>query len=217
MMQVDSELTQLAFQFERALLSLDRLAARHIIVDASSRWTPVERVEHVIAPALSRLGQGWKSGWVALSQIYMSGRICEELVIEILPPGDPGRKDQPRMAIAVLEDHHALGKRMVYAVLRASGYDLLDYGMGVSVDDLIRRTLADRVEVLLISTLMLRSALRVKEVTRGLRASGMPVQVVVGGAPFSFDDQLWKEVGAAAMGQNAGEAVAVIHNLKETL
>ena len=51
-----------------------------------------------------------------------------ELVDTILPPADPSRTDLPPMAIAVLEDYHLLGLRVVYSALRASGYALQNYG-----------------------------------------------------------------------------------------
>jgi methanogenic corrinoid protein MtbC1 len=35
----------------------------------------------------------------------------------------------------------------------------------------------------------------------------------VGGAPFLFDDQLWQEVGADAMGKSASDAVAIVERL----
>jgi trimethylamine corrinoid protein len=206
--------TQLIGELERSLLSLDRLAARRVLLQANSEWTPVQRVEKLVVPVLLHIGEEWEAGRVALSQIYMSGRICEDLVTEILPIGAPGRKDQPRMAIAVLEDHHLLGKRIVYAVLRASGYDLRDYGHGISVRDLCKRTLADDIEILLISTLMLRAALRVKDVTVHLASARARTQVVVGGAPFLFDDGLWQEVGATAMGRSAGEAAGLIRQIE---
>jgi methanogenic corrinoid protein MtbC1 len=65
---------------------------------------------------------------VALSQVYMAGRFCEALVERVLPPSDPDRKHQPRSAIVALNDHHLLGKRIVYAQMRASGFELFDYG-----------------------------------------------------------------------------------------
>jgi methanogenic corrinoid protein MtbC1 len=58
--------------------------------------------------------------------------------------------------------------------------------------------------------LILPSALKVKEVCAQLKARGADVKVVVGGAPFLFDDQLWNEVGADAMGQSASDAVAIV-------
>jgi len=195
-------------EFERALLSLDRVAARNILTSDGFE-TPIQRVEKLVVPALERIGTDWEQGTVALSQVYMSGRICEELVDAILPPGDPGRKNQPKTAIAALQDYHLLGKRIVYSVLRASGFDLLDYGR-VEVNDLVRRARDDRIEVLLISVLMLPSALRVKDVRAKLQASGSDVKIAVGGAPFRLDDQLWQEVGADAMGRDASEAIEIM-------
>ena len=198
-----------ASAFEQALLSLDRLAARNILLESGGSESPLQRVERLVVPALERIGAGWEQGQVALSQVYMSGRICEELVDTLLPLDGLGRKNRPKMAIAVLQDYHLLGKRIVYSVLRASGFELLDYGR-VDADDLVRRVRHDGVEVLLISVLMLSSALRVKDVRARLQAPGSEVKIVVGGAPFRLDDQLWKEVGADARGREASEAVEII-------
>ncbi|MCK4766304.1 MAG: cobalamin-dependent protein [Candidatus Aminicenantes bacterium] len=199
-------------KLEQALLSIDRLSARRVMEEAHAGMQPMAIAEKLLVPVLERIGQGWEEGRLALSQVYMSGRISEELVDTLLPPGHAHRKKQPRLAIAVLDDYHMLGKRLVYSVLRADGFDLLDYG-AVNVETLISRTKADNIQVLLISTLMLPSALRVKEVTGGLKKKGLDTKVVVGGAPFRFDEQLWQEVEADAMGRNASDAVAVINNL----
>ena len=67
-----------------------------------------------LVPVLEEIGTGWENGTYALSQVYMSGRICEELVDLILPPTDVMRRTQPKIAIATLEDYHMLGKRIVY-------------------------------------------------------------------------------------------------------
>ncbi|HIE29714.1 TPA: hypothetical protein EYP66_20790 [Candidatus Poribacteria bacterium] len=114
------------------------------------------------------------------------------------------------MAIAVLEDYHLLGKRLVCTVLRSAGFDLLDYGHGITVDELVKRSIEDGIQILLISTLMLKSALRVKDATVKLHEAGADIKVVVGGAPFLLDHKLWQDVGADAMGRSASEAVEVI-------
>ncbi len=197
-----------------ALLDVDRLAARQVMEKRGRDMQPLEFAEKVVLAALEHIGAGWQDGSLALSQVYMAGRICEELIFEILPPADPSRKNQPRMAICVLEDHHVLGKMMVSAVLRASGFDLLDYGV-VGVDDLVTRVETDRVEVLMISVLMLPSALKIQSVYRKLSERGCDVKLIVGGAPFRFDDQLWRETGADAMCENASDAVHMIEKIME--
>jgi hypothetical protein len=97
-------MADLSEQFQQALLSLDRLAAKGIVTAAADRMTPMELVDHVIVAALTRIGESWERGDTALAQVYMSGRICEELVDGLLPPGNPRRKDQPAMALDLLAD-----------------------------------------------------------------------------------------------------------------
>jgi len=206
------ELDEAVSRFERALLALDRLMARHVLIERDGLETPLQRVEKLVVPALERIGQDWEQGTVALSQVYMSGRICEELVDALLLPGSADRKSQPQMAIAALQDYHLLGKRIVYSVLRASGFELLDYGR-IEAGDLVHRVMNDHVEIVLISTLMLPSALRVKDVRAMLKASGYDAKIVVGGAPFRFDDYLWQEVGADAVGRNASDAIDIVNQL----
>jgi methanogenic corrinoid protein MtbC1 len=205
-------MADLSEQFEQALLSLDRLAAKRIVTEAEGRMTPLELVDKVIVTALTHIGDSWERGDAALSQVYMSGRICEELVDGFLPPGDPQRKNQPPMAIAVLDDYHLLGKRIVYSVMRASGFDLKDYGR-VTVDEAVSKARTDQISILLISTLMLNSALRVKDVVAALKSTGLNIKVVVGGAPFIFDAELWREVNADAMGRSASDVTGIIQTI----
>ena len=101
---------------------------------------------------------------------------------------------------------------MVVSALRAAGFDLVDLGH-TDVDALVRSVQKECVKVLLISTLMLPSALKVKEVRARLDAAGLLVKIVVGGAPFRFDPQLWREVGADACGQSASEAITIVRSL----
>ena len=199
-------------QFETALLSLDRLKTNEILKETSGTWSPMEQVKHVVVPALERIGSGWETGRIALTQVYMAGRICEELVEKILPREAPDRKSQPKMAITVLKDYHLLGKRIVLSALRASGYELKDYGR-MDVNELVQQTLEDQIELLFISALMLPSALKVASVKKQLEQSKSPPRIVVGGAPFRLDENLWKEVGADAMGWDPSDAVNLIGKL----
>ncbi len=195
--------------FRNSLESLDRVNANTLFQQALSTLTPIQAVEQLVVPALEQIGAAWHKGDLALSQVYMSGRFCESLVENVLPPSDPDRKHQPRSAIVVLSDYHDLGKRIVYSVMRASGFELFDYGR-LDVDELVERALADKIRVLMISVLILPSALKVSQVCQRLKDSGMDIKVVVGGAPFLFDSQLWQEVGADAMGGSAAEAVSIV-------
>lgn len=199
-------------QLVDALMAADRLGAQSIVDGATEDLPPIGVVENLIVPALEFLGRGWEKGDLALSQVYMGGRICERMVDALMPPASPDRKDQPRMAVCVLQDHHMLGKQIVYSLLRAGGFELTDYGY-MTVDAVVRRVVEDRIKVLLISVLMLPSALQIQQVTAALQKTAPDTKVVVGGAPFTFDGQLWQEVGAHAVCTSASDVVPVIEKI----
>ncbi len=202
-------------RFGQALMKADRVAARAELTKNMASVAPFSTVEDLIVPSLERIGTDWAEGRAALSQVYMSGRICEALMDELFPPQSPNRKTQPRIAIAVLQDRHLLGKRMVSSLLRSAGYALSDYG-AITAAALVDQIRKDRIEVLLISTLMLASALKVADVRRALDREGLHASIVVGGAPFRLDPQLWREVGADAMGRTASDVLPIVAKYEES-
>lgn len=213
---MNSLLAQFEKPFEKALLDIDRISAQKLIARACMSSDAVTFVEQVTVPVLEKIGDDWEKGRIALSQVYMSGRICEELIDTILPAENPQRKSQPKMAIAVLNDYHSLGKTILYSSLRASGFELLDFGR-VDVEQLVQKVLNNNIRILLISVLMFPSALQVKDVCRLLKEQGNGARVVVGGAPFRFDTQLWQDVGADATGENIADALRIIQNIMEEM
>ena len=205
------QLENLIDDLERALLSLNRNEAGMILQKAVQYGSPIDVASELVVKTLERIGNAWEEGQVALSQVYMSGVICEELVDRILPPQSPVRKDQPPMGIAVFEDFHLLGKRIIYSSLRASGFELIDLGNGLKSQDVIELVDKHKIKILLLSVLMLPSALRIKNLSAQLNERN--VKLIVGGAPFRFDQNLWKEIGADATGKNPTEALEIIHEM----
>ncbi len=196
--------------FKNALLSIDRDQARSIASEAVDARGAEAAVESVIVPALEEIGHGWQNGDISLSQVYMSGRICEELINDLFAADHGPVRSHPPMAIAVLEDYHMLGKLLVGSSLKARGYFPLDYGHATT-SELVSLVDKDGIEILLISALMLPSALQVKEVVRLLEERGLNTKIIVGGAPFRFDQELFREVGAhgtAAQASGAAELIA---------
>lgn len=199
-------------EFEKALLMMDRVMAEKIIRDSILHSTIVEIAENVVIVALERIGRGWQDGNVALAQVYMSGIICEEIMDLVLASHPIDKKNKVKIGIAVLEDHHQLGKRIICSILRASGYEIVDYGHGVSVEELIVKTINDDLAILLISTLMLPSALKVRDVVKGLKEQGGKTRVVAGGACFRLDPTLAKSMGVETV-NNASDLPAFIERV----
>ena len=168
------------------------------------------QVEEMICEALQVIGEKWEKGTASLAQVYMSGVICEELVDSYLPRMGTTLKATPKIAIAVLLDHHALGKRIVISIVRANGYEILDLGKGLNVDELVQLTVDAGVDILLISTLMLPSAMKVKKVKEKLLEQHCHARIIVGGAPFRLDPELWRRVGADGCCKNAVDVMRYI-------
>lgn len=96
--------------FKFALILMDRLACEKIVDEYIKFYSSLDIAENLITPVMEELGSDWEKGNVSLSQIYMTSRICEYLIDRILPPENPARKTDLRIAITILEDYHILGK-----------------------------------------------------------------------------------------------------------
>jgi methanogenic corrinoid protein MtbC1 len=204
-----------AHAFEQAVLRGDRAAARAIIRDDLGSGDPVSVSEAIVVPALERIGASWESGTISLATLYLSGVLAEEVVAEVLPSGRRAADGAPGIAIVVLEDHHVMGKRLVLSALRSAGYAVEDYGHGLSPRDVVARCRAEHPRVLLVSTLMLPAALRVRDLVDSLSELDAPPRLVVGGAPFRMDPELWREVGADGAGRNSADALRLVRGALE--
>ena len=136
-------MNEVTYKFEKALLNLEKIEAQRLLAIEGDSLTPLEIVNKIVVPALERIGNAWQDGSLALSQIYMSGRICEQLIDELLPPASDMRNNQPKMAISLLNDYHFLGKRIVYSHIRSAGFNIIDYGRN-TVDELVDNIYANR-------------------------------------------------------------------------
>jgi trimethylamine corrinoid protein len=195
-----------------ALTMFDRVRAKQILTASPAVPGAVRRAELLIVPALEEIGRRWETGSLSLAHVYMAGRICEEFANELFDAGvaDTDRAT-PSVAIGALIDHHALGKRIVHSMLRAAGIPVLDYGQGLTPEAIAVRAGKDGIGVLLVSCLMLPSALAVLRLREQLAALiPTPPRVIVGGAPFRLDPDLWHKVGADAGGNNAADALRLV-------
>lgn len=192
---------------QTALLGLDRVRARQLLEQARVREGRMQAIEGLVVPAMERIGIAWEQGRLALAQVYMAGRICEEAVDAVLLSDSSIAPDGPRIGLAVYKDQHMLGKRIVGSILKSSGYRVVDYGQGLEAEPLAARVLEDRVPLLMVSVLMLHSALHLPELKTALARGSSPPILVAGGAPFRFDPSLGREVGADAVGTTALDAL----------
>lgn len=205
-----------SFRFREALLSMDRVSASKALNDAFSS-DAIQGVENTVLLTLEGIGDDWDKGALSLSQVYMAGVLTEDLVPPFFSAENNITFNHPKTAIAVLEDHHSLGKRIVLALMRAEGFSVIDYGHGMAAAVLAEKAANDGIEILCISTLMLHSALRVQALRMELAKRKSFPRIIVGGAPFRLDTQLWKDVGADDFCRSASDILKLMPGRKEVL
>ncbi len=202
-------------EFEHALVNYDKTKAyslfdNYILENDSNKF-----IDEILVEVLSIIGDKWDKGILSLSQVYLSSKICEELIANYVSTLKTSSKNDGRIGIVTLEDHHILGKRIVSSTLFSCGFNLVDYGQGISAEEMVDIIIKDKPEILLISVLMYPSALRVKKLRDELVKKDINIKILVGGAPFNFDKDLWAGVGADAMGRNASDAIVILEKWME--
>jgi 5-methyltetrahydrofolate--homocysteine methyltransferase len=103
-------------------------------------------------------------------------------------PGENGAMSQSRGTIllaTVKGDVHDIGKNLVEIVLANNGYRVLDLGIRVTSDDLIRAWRAHQPDAIGLSGLLVKSAHQMAETAADLRDNGVAVPLIVGGAALS--------------------------------
>ena len=117
-------------------------------------------------------------------------------------------------------DLHTLGKRIVMACLRTQMIECIDLGVSVAPERFVDEAVALDAQVIAISAMMVHIArsesgcLRVRQLLRERGLEGR-IRIIVGGAPFRFDPQLYRRVQADAWAPNGIQAGAEITRLIE--
>lgn len=213
--------------YNEAVFETDQDAALAVVDDALARgMTAEDIVFKVVIPAVGdMMSIITKDPDANLAQHFMTSKIAAEVTERMLlkfqhPPEIIGR-----VVIGTAHgDLHSLGKRIVMGCLKALMVDVIDLGVNVAAERFVAEAIAHDAQVIAISAMMVHSAtgengcLKVREILRerGLEAR---FRIVVGGAPYRFDDQLYKAVGADAWapdGVSAGKVIVeLIQKVKE--
>ena len=174
-------------------------------------------LEDGMAVAMFDLGEMWKRGEVFLPEVVASAEVFKacNAIIEpaLLEQKDAAQANALVVMCTVKGDLHDLGKNMVGAMLRTSGFDVHDMGKDVSADRIIEAITELEPQILGMSALLTTTVPYQETVIRRLEAAGLrdKVKVMVGGAPVTPE---WAEkIGADGYANNAPEAVEIAKKL----
>lgn len=214
-------LEQIITAYNEAIFDTDRDQALEIIHDAVEQGiTPEDVVFKIVVPAIEQMVKAISENFDAnLAQHFMASQIAAEVTEEMLalfkaPPEIVGR-----VVIGTAEgDLHSLGKRIVTGCLKAQMIDVFDLGVNVAPERFVEEAIARNATVICISAMMVHTAtgengcLRVRQLLREQGLEGK-IKIIVGGAPYRFDANLYKEVQADAWADDGIAAGKVIADL----
>lgn len=180
-------------------------------------------------PAFDGIMQGLVDGMNRASKLYEEEEyfvtdvlLCSDAMYEglkILRPYLPDSDldgEKVKGVIGVVEgDTHDIGKNLVKIMMETAGFEMIDLGRDVPLQDFVDKSKEINASFICLSTLMTTTMGGMETVIEKLKEAGIRdnVKVIIGGGPISkkFADQ----IGADGYSSNAVEAVKLIKKLLE--
>jgi corrinoid protein of di/trimethylamine methyltransferase len=180
---------------------------------------PLAIVEEGLTEGIRLVGEGFQSGSHFLPDLVRGAQSMES-ALEILEPllAGTGEKRQllGRVVLGTVHgDLHSIGKNIVAALLKASGFEVVDVGINVSAEVFVDKVRETGAGLLGLSALLTTTVQQQEAVLEALSTSGLrdSVKVLVGGAPI---DQAWADrIGADGYAPDAAGAVVVAKELAQ--
>ena len=197
-------------------------ADRESAVGAATRLVdagvdPRTILESGMAQAMFTLGQMWQRGEVFLPEVVASAEIFKQCnaVVEpaLLAMKEQAEVQQIVVMATVKGDLHDLGKNMVGAMLRTSGFEVHDLGKDIPADRIVAAVRELSPQIVGLSALLTTTVPYQETVIKALVREGLrdEVKVMVGGAPVTPE---WADrIGADGYANNAPEAVEIAKKL----
>ena len=193
--------------YNEAVFETDKHAALAVVNQAlTDGYTPEEVVFKLVIPAVEAM----------MVRIEQDPADVTERMLEKFsaPPEIIGRV----VIGAAYGDLHSLGKRIVMGCLKSLMIDVIDLGINIRAEQFVDCAVENDAQVIAISAMMVHTAtgengsLKVRALLkeRGLEHR---IKLVVGGAPYRFDPELYAKVGADAWAPDGVTAAKVITQL----
>ncbi len=184
--------------------------------DALSAGTnPQDIIVHGLQAGMGLVGEKFSSGEYFLPDMLMAARAMKA-ALEVLAPAleQTGIPTIGKVVIGTVEgDMHDIGKNVVATFLSGNGFDVLDLGLNVPVQQFIDEVREKKPDIVGMSALLTTTMPVMGKVIKALEEAGLrpSVKVVVGGAPVTQDYANF--IGADGYAHDGGKAVPVCRQL----
>ena len=115
----------------------------------------------------------------------MTGAV--EILKDALVSGGDGGPRTRMILCTVKDDLHDIGKNIVRSMLEAAGFDVLDLGIDCAPEKIVETARAENIRIIALSGVLTLALDSMKATVAALRAAGLDVKVIIGGAPVSAD------------------------------
>ncbi len=152
---------------------------------------PLEVIEGPLMDGMNVVGELFGQGKMFLPQVVKSARVMKTAVAYLTPfleadkqAGDATAKGKILMA-TVKGDVHDIGKNIVGVVLACNNYDIVDLGVMVPADKILRIAREEKVDIIGLSGLITPSLDEMVHVAAEMEREGFILPLMIGGATTS--------------------------------
>lgn len=160
---------------------------------------------------MNLVGEKFAAGEYYVSDLMMSGALFKQ-VNEVIAPLLEGRGaiTLGKVVLGTVEkDVHDIGKDLVFAMLKANGFEVIDLGVDVKPAVFVNALKESGAKVLALSCLLATCYDSILATVEAVKEAGLrdEVKIFIGGGPV--DDSVVRYSGADAFGPDAQSAVTL--------
>ncbi|WP_051523159.1 methionine synthase [Prevotella sp. P6B4] len=150
----------------------------------------VEIIEGPLMAGMNKVGKLFGEGKMFLPQVVKTARTMKQAV-DILQPFIEAEKTESttsagKVLLATVKgDVHDIGKNIVSVVMACNGYEVVDMGVMVPADQIVKKAQEEHVDIIGLSGLITPSLEEMVNVAEELKKAGLDIPIMIGGATTS--------------------------------
>ena len=150
----------------------------------------VDIIEGPLMTGMNTVGQLFGEGKMFLPQVVKTARTMKQAVSILQPYIEAekaeGGKSAGKVLLATVKgDVHDIGKNIVGVVMACNGYEIIDMGVMVPAEQIVRKAQEEMVDIIGLSGLITPSLEEMVNVARELQRAHLNIPIMIGGATTS--------------------------------
>jgi 5-methyltetrahydrofolate--homocysteine methyltransferase len=183
---------------------------------------PLHVIEGPLMDGMNVVGDLFGAGKMFLPQVVKSARVMKKAVAYLMPfmeeeKGDVIASNGKILMATVKGDVHDIGKNIVAVVLQCNGFEVVDLGVMVAADTILKQAREHNVDAIGLSGLITPSLDEMVHMAKEMERQGFEVPLMIGGATTSRAHTAVKidpnYHGASVYVTDASRSVGVLTNL----